>query len=49
MNQKKIVSVNAEQVSNKKIGWGVKRDDNHEQLDVGATNRKILEANKNNY
>ncbi len=29
--------------SNKKIGWGIKRNDKHEQPDVGKENRKILE------
>ena len=46
MNQQEIVSVNAGQISNKKIGWGIKRNDNHEQPDVGVSNQKILEANK---
>ena len=32
-------------LSNKKIGWGIKRNDNHEQPDMGAENRKILEEN----
>ena len=32
-------------VSNKKIGWGIKRNDNHEQPDVGTQNKKILEEN----
>ena len=32
-------------VSNKKIGWGIKRNDNNEQPDVGKENRQILEAN----
>ena len=45
MNQQEIVSVNAGQISNKKIGWGIKRNDNHEQPDVGVSNQKILEAN----
>ena len=31
--------------SNKKIGWGIKRNDKHEQPDVGSENRKILEEN----
>ena len=39
------IEANAEIVSNKKIGWGIKRNDNHEQPDVGATNQKVLEAN----
>ena len=32
-------------LSNEKIGWGIKRNDNHEQPDLGAKNKKILEAN----
>ena len=46
MNQEEnTISTNAESVSNKKIGWGIKRNDNHEQPDVGSTNRKVLEEN----
>lgn len=33
-------------VSNKKIGWGIKRNDNHEQPDVGAVNKSIIEKYK---
>lgn len=32
-------------LSNKKIGWGIKRNDNHEQPDVGSENKRILEEN----
>lgn len=32
-------------VSNKKIGWGIKRNDNHKQPDVGNENKKVLEQN----
>ena len=32
-------------LSNKKIGWGIKRNDNHEQPDMGSENRKVLEEN----
>lgn len=35
-------SVNAS-LSNKKIGWGIKRADNHEQPDLGSSNKKVLE------
>lgn len=45
MNEEKILNVNAKQLSNKKIGWGIKKNDNHEQPDVGDINRKILEEN----
>lgn len=31
---------------NKTIGWGIKRNNNHEQPDVGAANRQILEQNE---
>ena len=45
-NQKEnIINTNAETLSTKKIEWGIKRNDNHEQPDVGSENRKILEEN----
>ena len=39
----KTVKTNIELLSNKKIGWGIKRNDNHEQPDVGSANKNILE------
>ena len=46
MNEKqKDVVTSSSTVSNKKIGWGIKRNSNHEQPDVGSNNRKILEEN----
>ena len=45
-NQKEnIINTNAETLSTKKIEWGIKRNDNHEQPDVGEENKKILEEN----
>ena len=41
-----ITSANIGTTSNKKIGWGIKRNDKHEQPDVGSSNQKILEDNK---
>ena len=39
-----ILSVNSTgEVSNKKICWGIKRAENHQQPDVGSSNRRILE------
>ena len=32
--------------SNQNIGWGIKRNDNHEQPDVGNNNKKVLEENQ---
>src|SRR5574344_1961695 len=31
------------QLSNKKIGWGIKRKNNHQQPDLGSTNKNLLE------
>lgn len=33
-------------LSNKKIEWGIKRNDNHMQPDLGSTNKKILDEYK---
>ena len=39
------ISTNSNVSSNEKIGWGIKRNNNHEQPDVGRTNKKVLEEN----
>lgn len=31
------------EVSNKKIGWGIRRGDNHNQPDLGTRNRQLIE------
>ena len=36
---------NTQEVSNKKIGWWIKRENNHEQPDLGAKNIKLLNEN----
>lgn len=42
--QSNLLSVNAKnQLSNKKICWGIKRVPNHEQPDVGSSNKSLLE------
>lgn len=33
-------------LSNKKVGWGIKRNDNHEQPDLGANNKKMIDENE---
>lgn len=40
-----IINTNSQALSNKKIGWGIKRNDHHQQPDLGKENRKVLEAN----
>lgn len=39
------VATNSEMLSNKKIGWGIKRNDNHEQPDLGKLNKELIEKN----
>ena len=40
------ILTNNKVLSNEKIGWGIKRNNNHEQPDVGSNNKKILEENQ---
>lgn len=37
------VATSSQALSNKKIGWGIKRNDNHEQPDLGSNNKSLLE------
>ena len=55
-SNQEVVETNAETVaegtaglSNKKIGWGVKRAQNHEQPDVGVNNKKTLDQYEDVY
>lgn len=43
--KQETILTNAGEASNKKVGWGIKRNDNHEQPDVGTNNKKLLEEN----
>lgn len=42
-SKKKTLLSSANVLSNKKIGWGIKRNDNHFQPDLGAHNKELLE------
>ena len=44
-NQEETRLTSSQGLSNKKIGWGIKRNDNHEQPDLGKVNKEILEKN----
>ena len=44
-NKEKTFYTSSQELSNKKIGWGIKRNDNHEQPDLGKNNKKVLENN----
>ena len=37
------IATSGQVLSNKKIEWGIKRNNNHEQPDLGANNKKLLE------
>ena len=45
-NEETSQIVSSTNLSNKKIGWGIKRNSNHQQPDLGKENKKILEENK---
>lgn len=44
-SENETVKTSSQISENKKIGWGIKRNDNHEQPDVGSENKEILESN----
>ena len=45
-NEETSQIVSSTNLSNKKREWGIKRNNNHQQPDLGKENRKILEENK---
>lgn len=44
-NKEKTFYTSSQELSNKKIGWGIKRNNNHEQPDLGKNNKQVLEKN----
>lgn len=44
--QENVIETSGSASDNKTIGWGIKRNNNHEQPDVGTENRKVLEENE---
>ncbi len=46
-NNKVVTTSNSNiELSSKKIGWGIKRNDNHEQPDLGKLNKQIIDEAK---
>ena len=46
-NENKIIQTSSGEIlSNQKIGWGIKRNDNHEQPDLGSKNKKLIDENE---
>lgn len=43
---KRTVTTSTSTLSNKKIGWGIKRVDNHEQPDLGSKNKELIDNYK---
>lgn len=46
MNKNLAVTSSVESISNKKIGWGIKRGENHEQPDLGSSNIALINENE---
>ena len=46
LNETGTIQTSTESLSNKLIGWGIKRNDNHEQPDVGKTNKELIDKYK---
>lgn len=44
-NKEKTITTSAQTLGTKKIGWGIKRNDNHQQPDLGKANKELLEKN----
>ena len=45
-SNKTTIKTSSIALSNKKIGWGIKRAKNHEQPDLGANNKKLIDENE---
>lgn len=43
--EEKSILTSSQGLSTKKIGWGIKRNDNHEQPDLGKANLEVLQKN----
>lgn len=45
-NEKETISTSSQVISTKKIEWGIKRNDNNEQPDLGVRNNEVLKKYK---
>ncbi len=48
-DEEKTISTNAENLKTNKIEWGIKREENNKQPDVGSVNKKLMEENNGLY
>ncbi len=44
INSNNTTETSASSVSEKRIGWGIKRSNNNEQPDLGSVNKKIIDT-----
>lgn len=44
-NNNYTVTTSSGTLSNIKIGWGIKRNENHKQPDLGSNNKKLIDEN----
>ena len=45
-NNDALVTTSGGALSNIKIGWGIKRNNNHKQPDLGSNNKKLIDENE---
>ena len=45
-NKKTVQTSAGVNLDNKKVEWGIKRSDNHEQPDLGSKNKKLIDENE---
>ena len=44
INSNNTTETSASSISEKRIGWGIKRSNNNEQPDLGSINKKIIDT-----
>ena len=49
LKREEIISTNSENLSSKKVEWGIKRSDNNQQPDVGSVNKQLMEESNSIY
>ena len=45
-NYKESITISSNALSNKKIGWGIKREKDHVQPDLGSKNKEMMDKYK---
>ena len=45
-NNKQVITTSGQSLDNTKIGWGIKRNNNHKQPDLGSRNKQLIDENE---